>query len=1009
MKPHLPLAILACLLAATNVFATTWSEPVDEILVEDGILKLKNNIIYTPNQQSEDGEDWASVTINGGETLLTGRGTVSAKDTYTYHNPITGEEVTANDAGDFTINMEDGGDFTIDSSVKLKNWILTDYSKGIDNLGTTVIKGTLSGCEIDLYRADLREATLIKNTCLNLYGGSSVMVNNLTVCKDNVRFLEVEGNTLGETGPISTIHGNLILKGGLPTIEEGVLASTEMSPYSGVRFYAPSAGEESVGEDATAAQWGTVAVSGSLTISAPTTIELYNNEEAAFVRPDNDHALFICDTVKESQLSNMHPYEAYDEEFDEDGCYRTLIQKSDSHFVAATGEGGKVYIYLTDGALPDNPDEPTESIIVPAGETVVLGQDEATTPNVNHPVFISKDGIADASLLADDVLNSTIITGEGGELQTNDGQTLSLNGTCAVRYSVTPKDTENAAKLNIGGTDETSSVALRGRQYKVSTTTVSKALATIGRNTTLEAPEMLITDEGKVTNFGKIKSKIAVKGEGSSLLNQGSIRGNVGVGNGAVLTNNGAMLGNLVIGSGAKAYGSGSFGKTVVKDGGLLHVGNSPGYQQHQSLSLHDGATLSFSVDGFTPASPAAGGAGTHSYMQVETLTLSGAPIFAVEVSRDFALQALANGKTTITLIDFEKGNGTDATELTYEVNNMTGGLMEDSSVQFDGNALTFTCTLSDAAIAEMEKNYGSQVANTMWATLNALESYTDIATEHLNVGEVGKTTVWGSALGSFGHYSGENGFCYNGSGYAVGAQRVFTEHFSSGVSFGQTFGSVKAEDNTLKSDQRGIMPALTARYIGTTRNGETPVVTAYAAYGDVQNTATVTDIQHGSAKWHDKAVTLGVKADYAIQVNDEVELIPFIGLRYTHVSQDNITLDMSRYTRSYSGGSMHKLSLPVGITARGSYETAAGSLFLPELTLMFEGDVSRDTPSVTCETFGIKSRAEGSDPGRCAFRLHTGANYIFRNGIGVGAFYTLELRDDVVNHNCNAGITISF
>lgn len=71
------------------------------------------------------------------------------------------------------------------------------------------------------------------------------------------------------------------------------------------------------------------------------------------------------------------------------------------------------------------------------------------------------------------------------------------------------------------------------------------------------------------------------------------------------------------------------------------------------------------------------------------------------------------------------------------------------------------------------------------------------------------------------------------------------------------------------------------------------------------------------------------------------------------------------------------------------------GQLLLPELTLAYVGDVSRTNPSVKSTIYGIDNKHEGSNPGRSAFTMNAGTNWVINQNWSVGAFYTLKPEAD--------------
>ena len=164
-----------------------------------------------------------------------------------------------------------------------------------------------------------------------------------------------------------------------------------------------------------------------------------------------------------------------------------------------------------------------------------------------------------------------------------------------------------------------------------------------------------------------------------------------------------------------------------------------------------------------------------------------------------------------------------------------------------------------------------------------------------------------------------------------------------------------------------------------------------------------------GHAKWNDDVFSFGLKADWNIKVTDKATLTPFIGIDYVHGAQESFTETYDNGSRQYRDGNMQVWSVPVGITVKKEVSVGGGQLLLPELTLAYVGDISRTNPSVKSTIYGIDNKHEGSNPGRSAFMMNAGTNWVINQNWSVGAFYTLEARSSQVNQSASLSARYSF
>ncbi|MEG2586450.1 MAG: autotransporter outer membrane beta-barrel domain-containing protein, partial [Akkermansia sp.] len=328
--------------------------------------------------------------------------------------------------------------------------------------------------------------------------------------------------------------------------------------------------------------------------------------------------------------------------------------------------------------------------------------------------------------------------------------------------------------------------------------------------------------------------------------------------------------------------------------------------------------------------------------------------------------------------------------------------LQTGSSIQWDDttNTLSFTGQLDETAIATLVSDDGSNMANTLWSSTRIVKSFGQNATTQIKLTQPGQTNLWVSGLGDFismNESSHADGFDYNGGGYAAGIDYAWTKKFRAGISLGQSFGTFKSDDNQASIKQQGIMGGLYANYLESLNAKQSLGLSGFFAYGSVENKADTliggSSLLPGHAKWNNEVLSFGLRADWNIKVTDKTTLTPFIGIDYVHGAQEDFSETYANGSRQYKDGNMQVWSLPVGVSVKTEVSMGGSQLLLPELTLAYVGDISRTNPSVKTTIYGIDNKSEGSNPGRSAFMLNAGTNWVINKNWSVGAFYTLEAR----------------
>lgn len=252
-------------------------------------------------------------------------------------------------------------------------------------------------------------------------------------------------------------------------------------------------------------------------------------------------------------------------------------------------------------------------------------------------------------------------------LVTADLQTFNMSGSDSLGFSIVGIDGNAGANIQVGhegGSITDAAIVLTGSKYESKQVNVQSGLLEIGQNTILGTVDSMLTIgalnatgnsvTASVNNRGTINNDVTIH-SGASLDNRNTINGNVLVNGSSILSNNGTVKGEVTIAENGSVNGSGTFASTILQSNALLYVGNSPGFQQHNDLTLDSGSRLGFYLDGITAATLANHGSGTYSNLSViNSITVNGAVNTEVEVG----LGILAAGTDAFTL-DLIKTDGT--------------------------------------------------------------------------------------------------------------------------------------------------------------------------------------------------------------------------------------------------------------------------------------------------------------------------------------------------------------
>lgn len=630
------------------------------------------------------------------------------------------------------------------------------------------------------------------------------------------------------------------------------------------------------------------------------------------------------------------------------------------------------------------------------------------------------------SLVGNIALSDNLVVKQGEQYRIGEGATVSLaSGTIPDNSIILEGGT-----LETGASDETVYTnaqisgnagtwdAVEGQQYHIIRDGVI-GFSTTNADIIVDANAVMTgTYDAQLVDVAS--GSLEIKGATASL---GTNGGTVSVGQNTTLTNNAVILSKVNVGENAMLKGSGTFADEVnLAANARLYVGNSPGYQIYRkSLNIGSGSSLTFYIDGSTAATADNSGAGTYSNITVSgaghTITLGGGNTLNLEIGS--GLLKSTTRDLNLTLISYVDGAAADASVNESNITTVLSGLTDlidpGYSLSFLGDALVLHGRVNQAAASEVVRPDAARYANALWSSTGVVRSFAQKATSHLDYGTIGKTNFWVDGIGDFMNMSndgGVDGFESNHGGYALGAESRFNKSWSGGFAYGQSFGQNKSDNGYGKIDQTANMLGLYARYQREMDKKNSFYVDASFAYGQVENEADGHFNNEwntpSSAKWDDNVFSFSLIGNWKMQLSENSSITPFTGIEFINGTQESFTQYLPDSHQRYSGGSLQRWIIPVGLTWQGVY--SVGSRYLiPEVTVAYQGDIARRDPSTKTSVFGQETRFRGSSLARNAIIANAGLRWVLNEKWSTSAYYNLGYSSGMTHHSVNAGVTYSF
>lgn len=158
-------------------------------------------------------------------------------------------------------------------------------------------------------------------------------------------------------------------------------------------------------------------------------------------------------------------------------------------------------------------------------------------------------------------------------------------------------------------------------------------------------------------------------------------------------------------------------------------------------------------------------------------------------------------------------------------------------------------------------------------------------------------------------------------------------------------------------------------------------------------------------------ALTLGLRGEYKYNVGNNFNIMPHLGLRYTHLSTDSYNVKSAGNTVFHAGSeNMDVFSIPVGVAFSKDFNTSNGWLVKPQIDLgatFNVGDVDAmshvSIPGVNASA-DLKSRVMDRTTFDASLGLSTE-----KGSVSFGLAYDFRVGSDTTSHGVNAMLRYKF
>jgi outer membrane autotransporter protein len=379
------------------------------------------------------------------------------------------------------------------------------------------------------------------------------------------------------------------------------------------------------------------------------------------------------------------------------------------------------------------------------------------------------------------------------------------------------------------------------------------------------------------------------------------------------------------------------------------------------------------------------------------------------------------NGRAATALVGSVLSDPSASPALVESLNNY-GEMVAQS---FEGNPVYAEKALAQLAGGEALSSV-SAVVESVQAVNSAITSR--FAAIHENAGSApaagygdSLNRVWMSVFKNWARQKQDNriqGYTYDSFGFVIGYDRELDSvpGLTVGVSGGWSDGEIRNADGFGKTD----ISTFNVNLYSSFRFAGGFFIDGLVGYGRAKNEAEVTQMVGGARKrgqYDSSSFQAGLNIGHDFHVTDSVRFTPSVGMNYVHVTQDDwqetvVADPLNTAVANWFGKTKRDfLEIPVMLALRGSWETASGVIFTPELRAGVAFTAHRPNTDIQVGFVGSghSTVVRGIEASRTKFLGGVSLGIQANDTVDVFIDYNVEARSKYVNHSGAVGIGFSF
>lgn len=316
---------------------------------------------------------------------------------------------------------------------------------------------------------------------------------------------------------------------------------------------------------------------------------------------------------------------------------------------------------------------------------------------------------------------------------------------------------------------------------------------------------------------------------------------------------------------------------------------------------------------------------------------------------------------------------------------------------------------------ADIPSGLADASINTLWASTQNLDSFSGLLRNHstrISLDATGRGTVWFDTIGNFYRQSSNGnhaGYDYSAWGAALGGEYQVEPHLQIGAGLGHTFGKNTTKLGYGRIDQDTLLGGAYANIRLMQQQQHSLWLSTTGAFGIARNHGAIASPDlpgigmRGS--WDETVWQLDMRLAWSYAITQSTAVYAFAGIQYATGKQDSFTLPGENGDYRFTGNSLNRTRIPVGIGIR--HNLAAWS-FMADASVI--PDIARTNPAARIQdSQGNRTTVRGVDPGRCAFEFNLGTAYSLTDNWSLTAGYGITTTGDTVQQNARIGTSYAF